>query len=103
MPPTDLSFISHPSCADAPTLPHSLLRGVRGHPNPSQGWDHHEEGALSAAQLETVVYAGQVRALVGRFRSDQNTAALTQWSDQNTAALTQWRSALLRLSGCSHK
>lgn len=57
-----MASVEPPDVTYAPTLPHSLLRGVRGHPNPSQGWDHHEEGALSAAQLETVVYAGQRHA-----------------------------------------
>ena len=38
-------------------LPESLLHGGRGHG--SADWGRHDEGALSAAQLEAVVYAGQ--------------------------------------------
>ena len=49
--------VEPPDAHYQPALPESLLRGERGYHNPAEGWERHAEGALSAAQLETLVYA----------------------------------------------
>ena len=54
-----MACIEPPDPTYEPKLPPSLLRGTACRPNPSLGLDGHAENALSAAQLETVCYAGQ--------------------------------------------
>lgn len=57
-----MASVEPPEPTYVPTLPLSLLSGERGLPDPRTPWERHAEGALSAAQLETVVYAGQRHA-----------------------------------------
>ena len=54
-----MSCVEPPDPVYTPRLPHSLLYGERGFADQESGWSKHEPGALSAAQLEALVYAGQ--------------------------------------------
>ena len=54
-----MACVEPPDPTYVPKLPRSLLYGERGFADRSIGWDKHEPGALSAAQLEALVYAGQ--------------------------------------------
>ena len=51
--------VEPPDPVYTPRLPHALLHGERGFADQETGWGKHEPGALSAAQLEALVYAGQ--------------------------------------------
>ena len=59
-----MASIEPPDPTHVPSLPESLLYGERGRVTFSRGavWQAHEPNALSAAQLEAVVYAGQRHA-----------------------------------------
>ena len=59
---SSMAAIAPPDPTYEPSLPDSLLKGVRGYPNEAAGHKGHAAEALSAAQLETVVYAGQRHA-----------------------------------------
>lgn len=54
---TAMACVEPPDARYTPALPASLLKGERGFA--TRGWEKHGEGALSAAQLEAIVYAGQ--------------------------------------------
>ena len=53
--------VKPPAVTYTPRLPQSLLCGDKGKDRPD--WFAHGEGALSAAQLEALVYAGQRHAM----------------------------------------
>ncbi len=54
-----MASVVPPDATYEPELPLTLLRGERGREHASAGWGRHAEGALSEAQLEALVYAGQ--------------------------------------------
>ena len=54
-----MACVEPPDPVYTPRLPHSLLYGERGFVDQETNWGKHEPGALSAAQLEALVYAGQ--------------------------------------------
>ena len=56
---TSMASVEPPDVSYVPGLPASLLHGERGYADPQTGWQDHMAGALSAAQLEALVYAGQ--------------------------------------------
>lgn len=60
-----MASVDPPDVTYVPSLPRSLLRGERGIPRIINGqqWLGHAESALSAAQLESVTYAGQRHAM----------------------------------------
>jgi len=61
-----MASVSSPDVNYTPKLPKTLLQGERGLPNPHLGWDAHSAAALSAAQLEALVYAGQRHGMFNR-------------------------------------